>query len=144
MANDELYTPKHIFDALNLNFDLDVCAPKNGPMFVPASKWFSLENDGLSQEWSGKVWMNPPFSGPGPWIDKWLDHKNGLALVCFSKAKWFKKLWSSEAVCVANPGTMTFVTPEGKNYGIAFPTAIWAIGETNITALKMSGLGRIR
>jgi hypothetical protein len=34
--------------------------------------------------------------------------------------------------------------PDGSKYSIAFPTAIWAIGETNITALKMSNLGRIR
>jgi hypothetical protein len=31
MANDELYTPKWIFDSLGVQFDLDVCAPDSRP-----------------------------------------------------------------------------------------------------------------
>jgi hypothetical protein len=33
---------------------------------------------------------------------------------------------------------------EGEEKKIMYGISIWAIGETNITALKMSNLGRIR
>jgi hypothetical protein len=73
MANDELYTPKWIFQAINLDFDLDVCAPEQGPLNTPAEKWFSIKDDGLTQQWFHRVFMNPPFSKPSVWVDKWLD-----------------------------------------------------------------------
>jgi hypothetical protein len=144
MANDELYTPKHIFDALNLTFDLDVCAPKEGPLHTPANKWFSLEDDGLTKEWVGRVWMNPPYSNPTPWIDKWIDHKNGFALVAFSKSNWFGRLWDSKAMGVRLPTNTAFIDRQSKKQQIWMPVSLWAIGETNITALRMSGFGRIR
>jgi hypothetical protein len=81
MANDELYTPRFIFDALNVIFELDVCAPKGGPLHTPAVDYYDIDSDGLTAEWYGRVWMNPPYSKPDPWINKWLDHKNGFALI---------------------------------------------------------------
>ena len=142
--NDEVYTPKEVFDALGLLFDLDVCGPKGGLEWIPAKRTFCQEEDGLAQEWYGRVWMNPPYSAPKLWVDKWLEHKNGVMIAPFSKSHWFMKLWESEAVILNNPVRFRFNKPDGSKYAIAFPTAIWAIGESNITALKMSGLGVIR
>lgn len=144
MANDELYTPKHIFDALNVTFDLDVCAPKEGPLHTPANKWFSLEDDGLAKEWVGRVWMNPPFSESGKWVDRWLDHKNGICLIPFSKSRWFNRLWNSEVAILPAPSDIKFIKPDGKTHSIFMALAICGINEMNITALKMSGLGVIR
>lgn len=145
MANDELYTPKHIFDALNLRFDLDVCAPIGGPLFTPADKWYSQLDDGLVKPWFGRVWMNPPYSDASPWVDKWLNHKNGLALTQISKSKWSKKLWDNVNVklCFMTP-KLKFIDVNGDEQPIYMPCVLWAIGESNITALKMSGLGVIR
>jgi len=142
--NDEVYTPPHIFEALNLRFDLDVCGPKGGLDWIPADKTFSVEDDGLKQDWYGRVWMNPPYSKPNDWVERWLAHGNGLMLAPLSKSKWFMKLWNSQSVVINNPVNYRFIRPDGSKYSIAFPTAMWAIGESNITALQMSGLGRIR
>ena len=61
-ATDDWYTPRDIFDALGLTFDLDPCSP--GPAhWVPARKIYTKEDDGLVQPWSGTVFMNPPFAG---------------------------------------------------------------------------------
>lgn len=141
--NDDLYTPPEIFEALGVTFDLDVCAPSGGLPWIPAARSIDEAENGLAIEWVGRVWMNPPYSNPTPWIDKWLDHRNGFALVPFSRANWFVKLWDSEAVGWATH-LIWFVNSEGKRKCIFMPTALWAIGETNITALKMSGLGVIR
>ena len=56
------YTPPSIFELLNIEFDLDVCAPQGGVPWIPAKDYFALPTDGLSQPWVGKVWCNPPYS----------------------------------------------------------------------------------
>lgn len=45
----EWYTPRYIFDALGLYFDLDPCAPKGGVPWIPAFRSYSIEDDGLSK-----------------------------------------------------------------------------------------------
>ena len=142
--NDVLFTPPEIFEALGVTFDLDVCSPSGGLPWIPAKRFIDESENGLASEWYGTVWMNPPYSNPTPWIDKWLAHKNGFALVPFSRANWFVKLWDSESVCWAVHRSITFINPQGIRKGIFMPVGLWAIGETNITALKMSGLGVIR
>ena len=142
--NDDLYTPPEIFEALSVRFDMDVCAPTGGLPWIPADRSIDEQQDGLSIDWQGVVWMNPPYSNPTPWINKWLDHRNGFTLVPFTRANWFIKLWDSDAVCWPTHSSIQFVNPQGERKGIFMPVGLWAIGETNITALKMSGLGAIR
>ena len=107
MANDELYTPKHIFDALGVIFDLDVCAPAGGGLHVPAVEYFDLESDGLKAKWFGCVWMNPPFSKPSPWVERFMNHNNGIALLPLSgNSRWWRKLWHSDlGVLMVEPNT---------------------------------------
>jgi len=142
--NDALFTPPEIFEVLGVEFDLDVCAPTGGLPWIPAKRSIDEAEDGLATEWFGRVWMNPPYSNPTPWIDKWLAHKNGFALVPFSSGNWFIKLWDSEAICWAAHRNIKFINVDGQRKCIFMPTALWAIGESNITALKASGLGKLR
>ena len=39
--------------------------------------------DGLSKEWCGRVWLNPPYSRPliEQFVKKMSDHGNGIALL---------------------------------------------------------------
>jgi hypothetical protein len=69
-TSNDYWTPKWIFDALGLEFDLDVACPPEGPMFTPCKNFFTQETDGLLAEWYGTVFMNPPFSELTPWVDK--------------------------------------------------------------------------
>jgi phage N-6-adenine-methyltransferase len=79
--SDEIFTPKWIFDAIGVQFDLDVASSDNPLVQVPTNKFYTINDDSLNQEWIGKVWMNPPFSKVTPWIEKWIDHDNGFCLV---------------------------------------------------------------
>lgn len=71
----EWETPQAFFDALNaeFHFTLDVCAtPKN----AKCDRYFTLEQDGLSQDWKGEtVYCNPPYGREMPkWIKKCAEH----------------------------------------------------------------------
>lgn len=64
-------TPKNFFDELNeeFHFTLDVAA---SDINTKCSKYFTEEDDGLTQDWSGHVvFCNPPY---GRYISQWV-HK---------------------------------------------------------------------
>ena len=142
---DDYYTPKPIFDALGLTFDIDVCAPTGGVPWIPAKQSFDLETDGLSQDWDALVWCNPPYSKPGPWIDKFIEHGNGIMLVQISRSKGFMRLWD-QALGIIFPDNkmMKFVTLDGKAKTIFMPVALFAMGDISYQALLASNLGRVR
>lgn len=61
-ASNEWYTPKYVFDALEVElFDLDVANAAIGGAHVPCRA--SIGSESLEREWDGFVWMNPPFGG---------------------------------------------------------------------------------
>jgi hypothetical protein len=142
-SSDEWYTPPEVFDAMSIRFNVDVCAPVGGVSWIPADRYLTALDDALVQPWLGRVWMNPPYSGPGPFVKKFLDHGNGIALVPLSKSRWFGELWASKASLVvpANP-SIKFIR-EGKPKQIFLPMAFVAIGpEVNHQAIRR--LGRVR
>lgn len=59
-ASDEWETPQELFEALDgeFHFTLDVCATKAN---AKCRRFFTEQDDGLAQEWSGVCWMNPPY-----------------------------------------------------------------------------------
>lgn len=64
----EWETPLSFFRQLDAvhHFTLDVCAtPEN----AKCAEYFTKEQNGLSQEWRGRCWMNPPY---GREISAWM------------------------------------------------------------------------
>jgi hypothetical protein len=51
--------------------DLDPCAESALDPNVPAAAHFTLEDDGLAQDWYGRIYMNPPYGRQiGHWVAK--------------------------------------------------------------------------
>lgn len=78
---DEWLTPPMILRALG-PFDLDPCAPIVRPWEM-AARHFTVEDDGLKQDWGeARVWLNPPY-GPetARWMRRMVEHGNGVALI---------------------------------------------------------------
>lgn len=136
-TSDDYYTPRWVFDTLGLRFDLDVASPPGGPPFVPCERYFTQEDDGLAQPWHGLVWMNPPYSEPKPWVDRWLDHGNGVALLPMAKSRWLHHLWTSPARLVITRN-LRFHRGDTTTE-ILYQTALWAIGDEPIEALARFG-----
>ena len=143
VKNDECYTPQWVFDALGVRFDLDVASSNSEMIVVPSDRKYTVEDDGLALPWEGRVWMNPPFSKITPWINKWLEHGNGICLVHLSSnGRWVNQLWDSEAYCAYLPANMKVVSRTGEIIHHRWRCSMWAIGDDNVEALK--GIGRIR
>lgn len=90
--NDEWYTPREIIHSLE-EFDLDPATSIDAyKLNQSANKIYTAKENGLLQEWKGRVWLNPPYSNPliQQFLMKMAEHNNGIALV-FAKieAKWF-------------------------------------------------------
>lgn len=139
LTSDDYYTPRWIFDALQITFDIDVASPPGGPPFTPCHKYFSQLDDGLIQPWEGTVFLNPPFTDITPWVTKWLEHANGVILVPFSKSKWFDRIWNSDAATCALPYNLKFEDPKGGNGSIFIGCILAALGEPNVQALHRVG-----
>ena len=145
-TSDNYYTPPWVFNALGLQFDLDVASPSIALPWIPAKKRFTILDDGLAQDWGGgKVWMNPPYSNPKPWINKFIQNHNGVALVPTSTGAWMLTLWESDAKWLCLP-PMHFVQSNLIEAKGAMPIRCWlvALGEDNVSALKSSGLGEVK
>ena len=140
-TSDDYYTPKELFDLLDVQFDLDPAHPPFRTN-VPCTTYYTINDDGLTQAWFGNVWMNPPFSKPRPWVEKFVQHGNGIALLTQSKSRWFYDLWQSAAAITTFGSSLRFVDPRGGKGSIFMPTCLIAFGEKNIEAI--SRIGKVR
>ena len=82
-STPEYSTPQWLFDHLNdeFHFTLDVAAL---PETAKCARYFTPQDDGLSQSWAGEVvWLNPPFSKKeiGAWVKKAYDESRADATV---------------------------------------------------------------
>lgn len=69
-TSDQWATPWEFVRAMEAKygpFDLD---PAAQPHTAKASRFYTIEDDGLTQPWFGRVWLNPPYSKPGPWCER--------------------------------------------------------------------------
>ncbi len=143
---NEWMTPPEVFAALDCRFDLDVAAPRDGPLHVPTSRW--LSSGSLERAWDGFVWMNPPFggiNGIAPWLAKFFEHGNGIALTPDRvSAGWFHDAWPCADAILFTRKT-PFLLPDGQRGGSpAFGNALWAVGTKGVAALRRaqgSGFG---
>lgn len=141
----EWYTPPYVFDAIGLRYDLDPCSPGEGKSFVPADKFYTIEDDGLTSDWAGRVWMNPPYNSEiVPWMQKFAEHKNGIALV-FSRTdtRWFQSIVeTADLVCFISRRVKFFKGGMENQPGTpGAGSCLIANGQDCVDAVLESGLG---
>lgn len=101
----EWETPRELFEALDsfYHFDLDVCATEEN---AKCGSYYTKEEDGLSREWRGVCWMNPPYGREiGKWVRKAYESamKPGTTVVCLLPARTDTGWWH-DYVCAGASG----------------------------------------
>lgn len=124
--SDEWPTPQQFFDQLDaeFGFTLDPCATHEN---AKCARYFTQEDDGLRQDWSGEtVFMNPPYGRTiGRWVKKaWEASRQGATVVCLVPARTDTGYWHE--YCLR--GEIRFVRGRLK-FGLAanaapFPSAV--------------------
>lgn len=123
-------TPQYVFDALDdeFNFTLDVCADESNHK---CEMYFTEEDDGLSQSWTGVCWMNPPYGREiGKWVKKaYEESKNGAIVVCLIPARTDTKWWTDY---VMKASELRFISGRLKfgdgNGSAPFPSVVAIFG----------------
>lgn len=124
-ATDEWATPQPLFDRLDreFSFDLDVCALDSS---AKCDRYFTPEDDGLLQTWTGTCWMNPPYGDAiSGWMDKAFAAANaGATVVCLVPARTDTAWWWR----TARLGQIRFLKGRLKfgeaTSGAPFPSAV--------------------
>lgn len=140
--SDQWLTPPELVQSLG-EFDLDPCTPIQRP-WDTAKQHFNINDDGLQQQWFGRVWMNPPFSNIAPWMMKIAAHKNGIALVPNSSdtAAFHDHIFPNADSMLYIKGRIKFYSVEGVQAKHGYPGALVLIGydELNSDMIADSGI----
>ncbi len=93
-ATDMWATPQTFFDRLHeeFHFETDVCAIASN---AKCPNYFTPEQDGLKQTWTGNCWMNPPYGREiGKWVRKARESaRQGATVVCLLPARTDTAWW---------------------------------------------------
>lgn len=142
MKSADWLTPPEWIEALG-PFDLDPACPPNMPWKTAAKM---LHEGGLEAEWTGRVWLNPPFgSQAAAWLRRLKAHGNGIGLIPArtETAMFYESVWyEAHTVCFVK-GRPHFYRPDGTRaaFNSGAPIALVAYGQSNAESLEASGLG---
>ncbi len=122
-----MFFVKLIEKKMNQKFTLDACAYDHT---AKAPRWFTEEDDGLDQDWTGTVWMNPPYGGALP---KWLEYAfnqsqiHNSKVVCLIPARtdtaWFHDIATLGHIIFLR-GRIKFEQQGEKTGSPAFPSML--------------------
>jgi len=130
-GENEWYTPeRYILAARDVlgGIDLDPATSEIANETVGAGRIFTIDDDGLSQEWDGHVWMNPPYAQPfiAQFCAKLRDEYEAgrvTEAIClthnYTDTEWFHNLQAAASAICFTRGRVKFESPGG---GVAAPT----------------------
>ena len=133
--SDERYTPSWIFDGLGITFDTDPASPEAGGDYVPAHRKITALEDGLTAEWYGCVWLNPPFSNATPWARRFVSHGQGVFLGPVANSAWCTDLMAASGV-VWFMRDLPFVHPDHAGKRSSMPLFMAAVGADEVSAVS--------
>lgn len=117
--SDRLQTPEWVYSELG-HIDLDPCAGVDTDI---GATNYVLENgqNGLTLDWHGFVYCNPPFSQKKLWAQKMIKHGNGILILPErGSAPWFGPLAAAAGSYWVMGKKINFVGgPSSNNLGSA-------------------------
>ena len=130
-ADNEWFTPPEYVELARCvlgEIDLDPASHQVAQKTIQAESFFTPSQDGLAQDWSGRVWLNPPYAQPaiGHFVEKLVSEFKAARVTAaillthnYTDTSWFHKAaMAAQAICFTR-GRIRFMALDG---GIAAPT----------------------
>lgn len=134
--NNEWYTPKGYMDSVHEvmgGIDLDPASNPEANKIVGATTIYTIDDDGLSQQWSGRVFLNPPYGRlAGDFVTRLANEcdagnvTQAIALVnahC-TDTHWFQHLWGG-VLCFTDH-RIDFYRPDSKTHNQSTHGSVFA------------------
>ena len=125
-GNNEWYTPAEYIEAARAvmgGIDTDPASCEQANRTVRAGTFYTAEQDGLAREWTGRVWLNPPYSQPlcdrfcKAVADRYDAGRIEQAVVLVNNATdtaYFQRMLDSASAVCFPKGRIKFPDPDGK------------------------------
>jgi phage N-6-adenine-methyltransferase len=123
----EWYTPARYVDlarAVMGGIDLDPASNAVAQTWIKAGVYFTPTEDGLAQDWHGRVWLNPPYAQPEimHFIDKLVAERQArrvdqaiLLTHNYTDTTWFHTAYRAADVVCLTRGRIQFVDEDGTH-----------------------------
>jgi len=120
----EWYTPKEYVDAARSTMggiDLDPASTDIANETIGASRFYTKEDDGLTHDWKGSVWMNPPYKSNliSDFVGKLCDEfdAGNVTEACVlvnnaTETKWFQLLAKHASIILFPSSRIKFWYPD--------------------------------
>jgi len=141
-GDNEWYTPHEYVEAARAvmgGFDLDPATSATAQARVGAKRFFTVEDDGLKQQWQGRVWMNPPYAQPAidHFIRKLVEEFEGggvteaIALTHnYTDTTWFHAAVAAASAICFTRGRIKFESPDGRKAAPTQGQAFFYFGDS--------------
>src|ERR1700677_1229101 len=125
-GENEWYTPPTYIEAARLvlgTIELDPASSDVAQHTVKANTYYTKAQDGLTKNWKGNVWMNPPFAAGliTAFVGKFIHHfkasdiTSGIVLVNnATETRWFQELASVSSMVCYPSKRIRFLDPQGR------------------------------
>jgi phage N-6-adenine-methyltransferase len=123
-GDDEWNTPQDYVEAARFvlgEIDLDPATSSLAQEWIRAKQFFTEQDDGLTKEWHGRIWLNPPYSREKikPFIDKMVAEIEATRVTAaivltnsYTDTAWFHKIGPvTQALCFTE-GRIVFTDPD--------------------------------
>lgn len=133
--------------------DLDPATHAQAQAIIQADRFFTKENDGLKQEWHGRVWLNPPYAQPliAEFVAKMCAERRAGRVIAgimlthnYTDTAWFHEAADvADAICFTR-GRVKFYEPDGTKSAPTQGQAFFYFGpDVDLFAACFSSVGLV-